>query len=311
MTRTLRMIAEVSLTYAPDYLAGELGYFDDEGLELITDFDSGPGGSWLADTLAAGKADIARGGIWIPLMNRGKLETVYPFAMLCDRNAQLLLSREPVEGFTWEHLYGKRVLISAGATSQWMFLRGVLDEAGVDRSRIKFVRDLHTNTTTRLWRGGYADFFLSSPPTCELLIAEGAHIATSMAEAGGRVPWSIYYTSAEVLADPDQPVQRFVRAISRGKRWMKEHTAAEAAELLQRHFPDFSLETLTASIARMSADDTWTTEVTIPREPTMRYQDLMVRYGLVDEPMPYDELTRSDIAEAVDAAAKGEEAHLG
>lgn len=311
MTRTLRMIAEVSLTYAPDYLAGELGYFADEGLELITDFDSGPGGSWLADTLAAGKADIARGGIWIPLMNRGVLETVYPFAMLCDRNAQLLLAREPLKNFTWTDLYDKRVLVSAAATSQWMFLRGVLDEAGIDRSRIKFVRDLHTNTTTRLWRGGYADFLLSSPPACEQLIAEGAHVATSMAVAGGRVPWSIYYASAEMLADPDQPVQRFIRAISRGKRWMKEHTAAEAAQLLSRHFSDFSIETLAASIARMNADNIWTTEVTIPRVPTMRYQDLMVRYGLVDEVMPYDELVRSDIAHDVDLAVKHQEASHG
>lgn len=304
------MIAEVSLTYAPDYIAGDLGYFKDEGLDLITDFDSGPGGSWLADTLATGKADIARGGIWIPLMNRGVLEPVYPFAMLCDRNSQLLLSREPIENCTWEHLYGKRVLISSGATSQWMFLRGVLDEAGVDRKRIRFVRDLHSDTTVRLWRGGYADFFLASPPMTEVLIREGYSVALSMADAGGRVPWSIYYTSREILESPEQPVHRFLRAIVRGKKWIRSHTAVEAAELLHRHFSNFSIEVIAAAIARMNAADTWTTRVSIPREPTMRYQDLMVNYGLIDERMPFEKLVHDSIATDIDAENHTREANL-
>jgi len=72
--------------YAPQYLALELGFFAGEGLQVERQV---PGGARLVEYLSAGRADVALGGIWRPLMYRGRLEPLRAFAMLCTRNPQI------------------------------------------------------------------------------------------------------------------------------------------------------------------------------------------------------------------------------
>lgn len=312
MTHSVRMTAEMSLTYAPDYLAGELGYFADEGIDLKTDFGSGPGGSWLADNLAAKKAEIARGGIWIPLMYRDHLEHLTPFGMLCGRNTQLLMSRSPVEGFSWPDLYESTVLISSGATSQWMFLRGILAEQNVDTTRIKFVRDLHSDTTARLWRGGFADYYLVSAPVADIFLREGFSIAGRISDLGGPVPWSIYYAPSDFLCSNRALIEGFLRAIARGKKWVQEHSGEEVAELLKLHFPDFDIAVLADAVDRMRGENVWSDGVQIPEEALMRYQNIFVEYGLLPRPIPYSKAVDTESAKSVDSnfAAFGEKASV-
>jgi len=54
------------VNYSPEFLARELGYFEDEDLDVVTE---APGhGPYVPRALADGGADIGLGGIWRPLM---------------------------------------------------------------------------------------------------------------------------------------------------------------------------------------------------------------------------------------------------
>jgi NitT/TauT family transport system substrate-binding protein len=288
--KTIRLICEEHLTYVPHHVAEHLGLFARQGLTIETNYDSGPGGSWLADLLAEGRADIARGGVWIPLMYRGRLEQIRIFAQLCGRNTQMLIAREPHSNFQWSDLYGKKLLMPASSTSQWMFLKGVLLEAGIDITRIRFIRDLDESTTTRLWRAGFTDYYLTYPPLGDALLQEGYNMATDLAVSAKPVPWSVYYTSPGYLNANREPLGKFVAALSDAAAWMEQHSAVETAKLIAADFPTVSLDVMTRSIERMSSVGTWSPNMTVRPEPFARYQGFIRDYGLIESVVPYDDI---------------------
>ena len=103
------------VAYYPEFVARELGYFEDEGLVVET---RAPGhGPWVARDLDTDAADVALGGIWRPLMYRGRLSTYYAFAQLCARCPLYLLSKKRLDDFSWPDLFDKLVLMSDGPPS--------------------------------------------------------------------------------------------------------------------------------------------------------------------------------------------------
>lgn len=290
MTKTIRLVAEEHLSYVPHHVAAHLGLFERYGLNIEINYDSGPGGSWLADMLADGRADIARGGVWIPLMYRGRLEEIRIFSELCSRNTQVLIGRDAQPNFSWSNLYGKSVLLPASSTSQWMYFKGVLVEAGIDIEKIRWIRDLDESTTTRLWRGGFCDYYLTYSPLAEELLEDGYHFATDFSLSTGAVPWSVYYTSPGYLAENRGALVAFNRALSEAVAWMDEKGAAATAELIASDFADTGAAHLTAAIRRMHDNGTWTTDMSVIPEPFMRYQGMISDYGLTDAPVPYADI---------------------
>jgi NitT/TauT family transport system substrate-binding protein len=295
--KKVRLIAERALCYAPHHVADALGMFAAQGLDVETNYDSGPGGSWLSDRLLDGAADIARGGVWLPILYRKPLADLRLFALLCDRNPQLILARRRYDRFTLSDLEGQRVLLPAAATSQWMFLEGILRESGADLGRIEFIRDLEVMTMTRLWRAGFGDFILVSPPLSQELAEGGSVVAGSIAELGGRVPWSVYYARQDFLTASGDVIVAFNAALRHAQAWMAEHNGAETADLIAHDFPGRPRELLAAAISRMKADRVWVHSVRLPPDSLGRYQQMIAAYGLADAPLPYGELVHDDAGE--------------
>jgi NitT/TauT family transport system substrate-binding protein len=289
-----------SLKYAALYVAEDRGYFAEESIRVRTDIDDGPGGSWLVDNLIDDSADIALGGIWMPLMyQQSGLGEFIPFAALCHRNAALILGRDSSpHPFAWSDLYGKRVLLSMSATSQWMFLEGLLREQGVEIQKIKFVRDLHQRTTTSLWRAGYGDFYFVDPLDGEKLIDEGAVVAAEMADLGGSVPWSIVYTKQTTYQRTDRLVQRFLTALERGQAWLHEADPESVAQLMAPRFPSASSAQIRRVLERLIRSGVWQKDMRLSPPAVARYQSMMIDYGLFDTPAELAKIGIADPAQS-------------
>jgi NitT/TauT family transport system substrate-binding protein len=272
-----------AIKFSALYMARELGYFAAEKLAVAWDVDAGPGGSWLVDNLIAGKADIAVGGIWLPLMYRQLgLGDFRPFAALCHRNPSIVLGRAPLaKPFQWEILYGKRVLLPMAATSQWMFLEGTLKRADIEMERIKFVRDLDAGTIRALWAAGFGDFLLSEPLAGEALADSGFPIAFTLADAAGPVPWSILYAKAEIFGRADRLGERFFAAVDRAARWLVESEETRVTRALERLFPAALPRHVENVVRRLKATGVWTASSAIDATAADQYQDIMIRHGLL------------------------------
>lgn len=300
MTDLVRVTqSDAAVKFGALYMAKALGYFAAEGIDIVWDVDAGPGGSWLVDNLVADKAEIALGGIWLPLTYRQLgLCDALPFAALCHRNPGVVLGRTPIaDRFDWTMLYGKRVLLSLAATSQWMYLEGVLKEAGIDMTRIKFVRDLHVRTMRSLWAAGYGDFFFTEPLAGEGLAESGETIAFTLAEAAGPVPWSVLYAKAALFRRGDRLGQRFFAAIERAAAWLVQTDPDAVGAALSEFFPKASPPQIARAVKRFRQTGVWSGSMAIDRAASDRYQAMMVAYGLLDRPEPYPataDLLRAD-----------------
>ena len=106
---TLSEVAH-SIFYAPQYAAYELGYFEEEGidLEIVNAF----GADKVMTALIAGEADIGFMGSEASIYTYANGEDDYAvnFAQLTQRAGNFLVAREPDPDFQWSDLKGKTVL---------------------------------------------------------------------------------------------------------------------------------------------------------------------------------------------------------
>ena len=108
-TITLNEVAH-SIFYAPQYVAIESGYFEEEGLSinLVTGF----GADKVMTSLVSGDADIGFMGSEssIYVYEGGSKDYAVNFAQLTQRAGNFLVGREVDEEFSWQKLKGKDVL---------------------------------------------------------------------------------------------------------------------------------------------------------------------------------------------------------
>ncbi len=99
-----------SIFYAPMYVAIEKGYFAEEGIDLT--LVTGFGADKTMTALLTGEADIGFMGSesTIYTYKEGASDYAVNFAQLTQRAGNFLVSREPIENFTWDMLKGRKVL---------------------------------------------------------------------------------------------------------------------------------------------------------------------------------------------------------
>lgn len=106
---TLNEVAH-SIFYAPQYAAIELGYFEDEGIDLT--LVNGAGADKVMTALVSGDADIGFMGSEASIYTYagGAEDYAVNFAQLTQRAGNFLVAREPDTDFSWDKLKGTKVL---------------------------------------------------------------------------------------------------------------------------------------------------------------------------------------------------------
>ena len=106
---TLNEVAH-SMFYAPQYVAIENGYFEQEGLDL--ELVTGYGADKTMAAVISGEAQIgfmgAEASVYTHL--EGATDTVVNFAQGTQRAGNFLVARESEKDFEWSDLIGKKVL---------------------------------------------------------------------------------------------------------------------------------------------------------------------------------------------------------
>lgn len=99
-----------SIFYAPQYVAIELGYFKDEGLDIA--LVNGLGADKTMTAVLSGDADIGFMGseASIYVYKEGEEDFVVNFAQLTQRAGNFLVSRDVNEDFTWDNIKGKTII---------------------------------------------------------------------------------------------------------------------------------------------------------------------------------------------------------
>lgn len=290
-----------SVFYAPQYVALEKGFFEEEGLEVSVAVGNGADKSMTA--LLSDAADIAllgtEAGLYV--YNEGKEDYPKAFIQLTQRAGNFLVSREEEPDFKWADLKGKSVIGGRSGGMPELVLEYVLKENGLTIGEdVEIINNIDFSSTAGAFTGDVGDYTVEFEPVATTLEQSGSgHIVASLGEASGFVPYTVYMARDDFMENHPETIEAFTRAIYKGQLWVKEHTSAEIAEAILPQFPDTDQETLTTIIERYKAQDSWKEDPTFSKDGFTLIQDIMEKGGELTGRVPYEDLVRTDFAEKV------------
>ena len=289
-----------SVFYAPQYVALELGFFEEEGLQI--ELTNGGGADKVMTAVVTDQTDIGLAGpeSCIYVYNQGKDDYPIVFAQLTKRDGSFLVGRTD-EDFSWENLKGRTIIGGRAGGVPEMTLEYVMRQNGVIPGEDATVdTTVQFNMMAGAFTGGNGDYVaLFEPTATEVEQAGKGYILTSIGQESGEIPYTAYFASQTFLQAHPDVVQSFTNAIAKGQQWIVAHTAAETAEVIAAQFPDTSVETLTQVVQRYKDIDAWNTTLVMERSSLERLETVMETAGVLahDEWVDFDKLVDNSYAE--------------
>ena len=290
-----------SVFYAPQYVAQELGFFEEEGLDVTVTIGNGADKSMTA--LLSDSADIAllgtEAGIYV--YNEGKEDYPKAFAQLTQRAGNFLVSRIEEPDFQWADLKGKSVIGGRLGGMPELVLEYVLKENGLTIGKdVEIINNIDFSSTAGAFTGNVGDYTVEFEPVATTLEQNGTgHIVASLGTASGYIPYTVYMAQNDFISKHPEIITAFTRAIYNGQQWVETHTSREIAEVILPQFAESDVETLTTIIERYKTQDTWKTTPTFSEDGFTLLQDIMEKGGELTKRVPFSDLITNDFAEKV------------
>ncbi len=290
-----------SVFYAPQYAAIANGFFEEEGLKL--DITTGQGADNVMTAVLAGQCDIGFCGpeASIYVYNEGKEDYVQVFAQLTKRDGSFLVSKNPTDNFSWEDLKGKTVIPGRKGGVPYMTLEYVLKQNGINPETDLTLDDsIKFDLMAGAFAAGNAEYVTLFEPTASMTEEEGkGYVVASVGEASGEVPYTAYCAKKSYIEKNSATIEGFTRAMYKGQKWVKEHTAREVAEAIQGYFPSTSVESLEKSVQSYKDIDAWNETPVLKEEAFDKLQLIMTEAGELTQKAPYDKIVNNSFAEKV------------
>ncbi len=290
-----------SVFYAPQYVAISNGFFEEEGLKL--EITTGQGADKVMTALLAGQSDIGLCGpeAAIYVYNEGKEDYVEVFGQLTQKDGSFLVSKNPTSNFSWNDLKGKTVIPGRKGGVPYMTLEYVLKQNGIDPQKDLVLDDsIKFDLMAGAFTGGNAEYVTLFEPTASMTEDAGkGYVVASVGEAAGEVPYTAYCAKKSYIANNQDIIEKFTRAIYKGEQWTKNHTSREVAEKIQQFFPDTTLESLETSVQKYRDIDAWKENPVLKQEAFDKLQLIMTEAGELQTKAPYDKIVNNSFAEKV------------
>ncbi len=288
-----------SIFYAPMYVAIEEGYFAEAGIELslVTGF----GADKTMTAVLTGEADIGFMGSESTIYTYagGTEDYVVNFAQLTQRAGNFLVSREPVENFTWDMLKGKDVLGGRAGGMPQMVFEYILMKNGIDPAGdVNIDQSIDFGSTAAAFSGGQGDFTVEFEPHATALELKGeGYVVASLGEDSGYVPYTSFSAKKSYLEKNKDVVQAFTNALQKGMDYVQNHTPAEIAKVIAPQFPETDMEALTTIVERYYVQDTWKDNLIFEEASFNLLQNILEDAGVLENRVPYEDLVIKSFAE--------------
>ena len=288
-----------SIFYAPMYVAIEERYFEEAGIELslVTGF----GADKTMTAVLTGEADIGFMGSESTIYTYagGTEDYVVNFAQLTQRAGNFLVSREPIEDFTWDMLKGREVLGGRAGGMPEMVFEYILTKNGIDpKTDVRIDQSIDFGSTAAAFSGGQGDFTVEFEPHATSLERNGeGYVVASLGEDSGYVPYTSFSARKSYLEKNADTVQAFTDALQKGMDYVQNHTPEEIAKVISPQFPETELETLTVIVKRYYDQDTWKEDLIFREEAFMLLQNILEDSGVLETRVPYSDLVTVEFAQ--------------
>lgn len=295
-----------SIFYAPQYAAINLGFFEEEGIEI--ELSNGQGADKVMSAVLSNNIDIGFAGpeASIYVYNEGKDDYTQVFAQLTQRDGSFLVAREPDPNFTWDKLREKVVIPGRKGGVPYMALEYVIRKHNLDPYKdVTLDNSIQFALMAGAFTSGTGDYVTLFEPTASMLEAEGkGYIVSSIGKECGELPYTAYFAKKSYIEKNAHLIERFTRAIYKGQQWVAKHSAEEIAKVVAPSFPDTDVKLLTTVIQRYKEIEVWSSTPVLTAESFDLLQKVMTEAGELAKTAPHDKIVNNSFAEKVVAAAK-------
>lgn len=282
-----------SIFYAPQYVAIELGYFDEEGLNLV--LETGFGADKTMTAVISGNADIGFMGseASIYAYKEGAKDYAVNFAGLTQRAGNFLVSREKIDNFTWDMVKGKNVVGGRKGGMPEMVLEYILKKNGIDPFKdLNIDQNIDFGLTAGAFTGDAKyDFTVEFEPAATALEDEGnGYVVASLGVDSGYVPYTAYCAKKSYIDKNRDVIEKFTRAIEKGLKYVNSHSSEDIAKIISPQFAETDIKTLTKIVERYKSQDTWKENTVFEKEAFELLEDILIEAGELNEKVPYEDL---------------------
>ncbi|BFL48430.1 ABC transporter substrate-binding protein [Lactonifactor longoviformis] len=295
---TLNEVAH-SIFYAPQYVAIEEGYFQEEGidLELVTGF----GADKTMTAVLSGEADIGFMGAEASIYayQEGANDPVVNFAQLTQRAGNFLVAREKMDNFQWSDIKDKNVLGGRKGGMPEMVFEYVLRQNDIDPEKdVAIDQSIDFGSTAAAFSGGQGDFTVEFEPSATALEKEGkGYVVASVGVDSGYVPYTAYSAKNSFMEKNPEIIQSFTNALQKGMDYVQTHTPEEIAKVIAPQFEETDLDTITTIVKRYYDQDTWKDNLIFEKSSLDLLQDILESSGELDARVDYKDLVNTSFAE--------------
>jgi len=287
-----------SVFYAPQYIAINEGFFEEEGIEI--ELTNGQGADKVMTAVLSNQVDIGFCGpeAAIYVYNEGKEDHALVFAQLTKRDGSFLVGKSPDNDFKWSNVKGKTIIAGRVGGVPEMTLEYVLKKNNVIPGK-----DVTLDTSVQFalmagaFTGGQAEYVTLFEPTASMIEKEGkGYILASVGKDSGEIPYTAYMAKKSYIEKNKDIIQKFTKAIYKGQKWVMSHSPEEIAESLKPSFADIDIELLTTVVERYKDVDAWNSDPILKEEAFNRLQEVMMEAKQLEKTAPYKEVVTTEFA---------------
>ncbi len=248
-----------SIFYAPLYLAINLGFMEEEGLEI--DLTNGGGSDVSMSALLSNSADISLLGpeTLVYVVKEGSTNHPMVFGQLTKRDGSFLMGRSENNSFNWLDLKNKYILGGREGGMPAMTLEYVLNSKGlIDGENMTFDTSIKFDLITATFEGGTGDYCTMFEPVASTYAEKGkGYYMASVGEECGEVPFTCFMATSSYMNKNPETIKAFLRAINKAYNYMLTHSASDIASNLVASFDGTSQESITKAVEKYIEIDAW------------------------------------------------------
>lgn len=293
-----------SIFYAPFYAAINLGYIEEEGIEI--DLTNGGGSDQSMTALLSGSADMALLGpeTAVYVVGEGAKNAPVIVGQLTKRDGSLLVGRTNETNFDWSNLAGKEIIGGRRGGSPAMSLQYAVEKAGntvgTAPEQCNINLDVAFNLVVGAFEAGQGDYCTMFEPTASEYVAAGkGYIVAAVGQASGEVPFTCFMAMQSYLDKNESKVEGFLRAVTRAYNYLISATDQEIIDALKPSFSTTTDEIIVSAVRNYIDFDMWKSTPVMNKADFERLQDVMQNAGELQKRINFEDVVNNTYAEKV------------
>jgi NitT/TauT family transport system substrate-binding protein len=289
----LRIAAINLLTFSPVFVAKELGYYKDEGLDVEV-LETASGNTTMS-ALLGGSVVAASTGFSSPLLlaDQGKvvktlvgmdMGSIYVFVA----SPKLSVPYDNPQAFATA-MKGKRLGVASLGSTGHIIAEGVLGEYGVSNKEVTFVAVGTGATALAAFKAGAVDAVITYEPDLTQVLESGAGKvvldlrSTKTEKTFSRLPTSTLQATGEWIDKNPEIAAKLARAVARADKTLREDEG-KSLEVLGKLYPTVSKTALKAMYLASRANF----QSIVSEEQYNHALGVYIKANQVKKPIPFD-----------------------